>query len=289
MFFANFIKRLFGQQPSISDLEHLGSDALAQVCAMLPICDLAHLQQTNRGLRDVAAASWQWDLAAKALETEYPPPNKFIDGDYVETYNECNEWREEHDPRAKYTRAEWNALPPKSRFVDMIPLCIFLVEELKTAATHVWKNYLIGVSWGGDRNELEQKNHQVFQDFKASGHLEDVAVLAAQAYFEHELRSAKDNEDNLAYDVESMLVDRSHFPGGSFGARAINEYYYPPFYCIDIDDFDLLPFIPGSPEHVEWLLDPDLPFTETERVLLGTGLVDLMRFNLEAPSWHTPP
>ena len=269
---TNFTVRLTRQQARISGLEHLGPDALAQVCAILPICDLSRLQQTNRGLRDVAAASNQWDLAATALETEYPLPEK------------CNEWRVEHDPRAAYTVEQWNALPPKRRFVEMIPMCILLVSELQAAAAYVGENYLSTFELYTGEDELILKHHKVYDDFKASGHVGDLAMLTAQSFFESQLRNAVHNGE-LAYDVEGMLVDYRSFPGGSGGRDAIIEMYYPPYFCNDIDGFDVLP---GSTEHVEKLLDPLLPFSETERRLLGTDLVDSMRIHLEAPSWHTP-
>eukprot|EP01052_Picozoa_sp_SAG31_P050691 SAG31_NODE_11686_length_1006_cov_1.988975_1_plen_213_part_00 len=196
-------------------------------------------------------------------------------------HENCNEWRAEHDPRAAYTVSQWNALPPKRRFVEMIPMCVLLVSELQAAAAYVGENYFSDWGIGRVESERDLKHHKIYEDFKASGHAEDVAMLAAKSFFEAELRNAKRNGE-LAYDVEGMLVDYGEFPGGSSGRDAISATYYPPYY----NDFDVLP---GSTEHVESLLTPELPFSEAERRLLGTDLVDSMRAHLEAPAWHTPP
>jgi hypothetical protein len=264
-----------------SSLERLvGRDLIGLVCEALPIWDLFCLQQTNKWFRDVTAASSQWDMAANALEAEFP---------LSQDEEGVNEWREEHDPRAATAAAEWHALPPQRRFAAMVPLCRRLVADLRTAAAIVGERYFNGfhlnASQGND--EVSVRHEQVYATFEASGHAEDVAMLTAQSFFEHELRNAKSNGD-LAHDVEGMLVDDESFPGGSSGRDAINEMYYPPLYAelsmpLNEGDFSILP---GSTKHVEMLLHPPLPFSEAERRLLGAMLVDSMRTELEAPSWH---
>jgi hypothetical protein len=243
---------------------------------------LVRLQQTNRRLSFVAAASCQWHKAAEALETEFPPPGE----DPEEP--EFNEWRIAYDPRASYSHQKWRALPPHRRFAKMIPLCHALVADLQTAAEIVGAREFRGFGFepypGEDENS--RQHQRTMANFFKSGHTKDVGVLTALSFFECELRNAKSTGAGLAYDVEGMLVDDSYFPGGSSGRDAIAQMYYPPLYAGDGGSFDVLP---GSVEHVEMLLHPALPFTAVERQLLGTELVESMRIKLEAPWWHPDP
>jgi hypothetical protein len=101
--------------------------------------------------------------------------------------------------------------------------------------------------------------------------VEDVAILTAQSFFECELRNARHWEDCGGSYVDEMLAGQ--FPNGSSGRDAFSLAYYPPNH----GNFDILP---GSTQHIDMLLDLPLPFTEPERRLLGTELVDSMRTEL---------
>lgn len=100
-------------------------------------------------------------------------------------------------------------------------------------------------------------------------------MLTAQSFFECELRNARLWEGHCGSYVDEMLAGQ--FPNGSSGRDAFSLAYYPPNHAETLTDFDILP---GSTEHIDMLLDLPLPFTEPERQLLGTELVDSMRTEL---------
>ena len=108
----------------------------------------------------------------------------------------------------------------------------------------------------------------------STGCVKDVAILTAQSFFECELRNARHWEGGGSY-VDEMLAGQ--FPNGSSGRDAFSLAYYPPNHAETLADFDILP---GSTRHIDMLLDLPLPFTEPERRLLGTELVDSMRTEL---------
>ena len=83
-------------------LSILGADVGSIVCCALPLADLLSLLAAGSGGKAAATACGQFELAAAALEEEFPPQVD-VDG---EPPREPNAWRQEHDPRARRSLEE---------------------------------------------------------------------------------------------------------------------------------------------------------------------------------------
>jgi hypothetical protein len=275
----------------MAGLERLGADLIGTVSNALLLRDLFALQQTSKGLRDMAAASGQWDRAAGALEAEFPPPlpaDVYRDGE--RTREQFSAWRVQHDPRAACTEAEWRALPPQRRFAAMVPLCRRLVVDLQAACVFNGAGLYFD-DWEFPHFMPDYERHvQVYHDFCESGAWGDIAELTVQSCFECHLRSAKDisyqsqksgGSPERGYSsmvVEDILVDTRSYRGN----HDLPEAFYPP----NCGSFQILP---GTDMHVYALLHPPLPFTVAERRMLGTDFISSMCAKLEVPQWYTPP
>ena len=151
----------------MSGLERIiDTDVLGPLCAALLPCDLSRLLQTNKGVQGVVAASGSWDVAANALETEFPPPWRESSREY-----DLNQlpWREQHDPRARCTAAEWQALSSQRRFAQMVPLCRRLTTDLQRAAAIFGAAYPSDFDVNPGEDEVSVHHALVYEDFGELG------------------------------------------------------------------------------------------------------------------------
>jgi len=168
-----------GLEPS--GLERIiDTDVLGPVCAALLPCDLSRLLQTNKGVQGVVAASGSLDVAANALETEFPPPwvksGEEMEGEDEEGLGSSREynlkefpWREQHDPRARCTAAEWQALSSQRRFAQMVPLCRRLTTDLQRAAAIFGAEYPSDFDVNPGEDEVSVHHALVYEDFGELG------------------------------------------------------------------------------------------------------------------------
>ena len=78
-------------------------------------------------------------------------------------------WREQHDPRARCTAAEWQALSSQRRFVQMVPLCRRLTTALQRAAAIFGREYTSDFAIKPGEDEVSVHHALVYEEFGELG------------------------------------------------------------------------------------------------------------------------